>query len=244
MRGKSVQQWPRRSELSNRRGVSDLRRLPGEVQWVWPAVILMGALVLPGAASGAPVTEYALRRPKHEQCRSHYPRWPERGHHRSSVRCIYQPSPYCGPWNSAHEPSLISNAEVSPASGGPVALEVTASRQVWCVRGHPEPITWTLSDPSGWSSLHLEQYGGGCTLPPPWQEPPEEMGGKPDFALLPSAFAATVILEWPDLVMEREIPVFHEVSGRHGVIAQGALFYVVSGNGLGGHFRHGGWPTA
>jgi hypothetical protein len=213
---------------------------------VWPAIILMGALLLPGVASGAAVTEYALTHPKHERCRSHYLRWSERRQHRSSVRCIYQPPPYGGPWDSAHEPSPISNAGISLASGGTGtwALEVTASPHVWCLRGHPEPITWTFSDPSGWSSVHLEPYRGGCT--PFWPGLPPEKGGKPGFRLLPEPLAAMVDLEWTESKEPREIPVCYEVSGRHGVIAQGALSYEeVSGNGLGGgRFRHGGWPAA
>jgi hypothetical protein len=94
------------------------------------AIVVMGVSLLAGAASGYPVTEYALKRPRHERCRAHYLRWPERLRHGSTVRCIYQPAPYNGPWDAAHEPTLISNAGVSLASGGAFGLEVKVSRSV------------------------------------------------------------------------------------------------------------------
>jgi hypothetical protein len=92
---------------------------------VWVAIIVMGALLVPGSASGDPFTEYALKHPKHERCRAHYLRWPEQRHHRPTVRCIYQPPPYSGPWDAAQEPTLISNAGVSLA-GEENVLEITA----------------------------------------------------------------------------------------------------------------------
>jgi hypothetical protein len=68
------------------------------------------------------------------------------------------------------------------------------------------------------------------------------MGGKPGFDLLPSPFEAAVILEFPNLFESHKLLVFYEVSGRHGVIAEGPLTFEPSETG--GHFRHGGWPPA
>jgi hypothetical protein len=66
---------------------------------------------------------------------------------------------------------------------------------------------------------------------------------------LPSPAPADVLptwlvkrLEFPDLFESHKLLVFYEVSGRHGVIAQGPLTYEPSDPD--GHFRHGGWPPA
>jgi hypothetical protein len=104
-------------------------------------------------------------------------------------------------------------------------------------------MTWTFSDPSGWESLRLEKPSGlepGCRLPPIYAE---RFGGKPGFDLLPVPGTAGVNLESPasEVFPEHKmIPMFFEVSGRHGVIAQGPLTFEP---GIQPRTRHGGWPS-
>jgi hypothetical protein len=210
----------------------------------WAAAIAIGVLALPSVATAAPAWEYTIKHPKHDRCQAHYLRWAEEVGRHAVVLCIYQPAPYTGPWTSAHEPSLISNADISLATGGAWALELTVSRHSWCVHGHVEPLTLTFSAPSGWESQRLEKRSAvetGCA-PPPYG--PESLGGKPGFELLDLPNTAGVNLESPSSEIfpehNKPIPLFFEVSGRHGIIAQGPLTFEPAGP----RTRHGGWPSA
>ena len=60
--------------------------------------------------------------------------------------------------------------------------------------------------------------------------------------MLPSPVGAGVVLELDlDLAEKGSTPMFYEVSGPRGVVAQGPLLYEVSPNNA--RFRHGGWPA-
>jgi len=70
------------------------------------AAFVLLALAFPATTAAKP-NQYVLKQPRHEHCRAHYIADVERAHP-LKVQCVYQPQPFGGPWDSGHEPPVIT----------------------------------------------------------------------------------------------------------------------------------------
>jgi hypothetical protein len=150
---------------------------------------------------------------------------------------------FSGPWESGHEPPLLTNPGVT-VGVSTEKFELVISPSLWCPdKQHLVPLTVTFSDSSGTSSVTAtlqtsvavglfaeRQCEGNLT----WEW--SEAAKGPDFVLSGSPGSigkstnASVTFDYP--LAEAGIkPLFYEVSGPSGVIAQAAM--IATGRGVG-----------
>jgi hypothetical protein len=190
-------------------------------------LMALGVLALPATSGAAgPVSQYVLKHPKHQRCRAHYLRNVERVHP-LKVQCVYQPPPFAGPWIAADEPPTIGNpgvtTKVAPTgSESTPTFFVTLSRAVWCPSGHFRPITVTISDPTGAAAITTERTET-CQFPL-WGF--VRQSSHTDFSFSgaeSNSGQSNLSVEFTLFTVAKVVPLFYEVSGPQGVIAQGAM---------------------
>jgi hypothetical protein len=190
------------------------------------AAILLAILALPARATAEPVSQYVPRH-RNERCRKQYSRWVDRHGRYATVRCVFQPPPYRGPWDSAHEPPALSAPGVTvsfkPGSLGYAYLKVSVAERLWCPGGRFRPITVTFSYPHGLLRFVTESIKS-CKVAI-WTESgvaggPFLIGGR---VQLPTPIVLEPTVRGEAAEPATPLPILVKVSGPSGILADAAF---------------------